>query len=89
MIEGEWEEENGDYEGEIGNDGELRDSFDLLSTDLEAFSDWLENSNNPSERRMSSNYAHSVNPMGKLPSPSPTIVHNYSSQALTPNPLSC
>jgi len=49
MSEGGWEEENIDYEDEIGIETEVPESFDPLDDDEEAFSQWLENPNKSSE----------------------------------------
>ena len=85
MSKGGWEEENIDYEDEIGIETEVSESFDPSGDDEEAFSQSLENLNKPSELRPTSNHPLFVSPTGSLPSPSPTILHNNVGQALTHN----
>jgi len=84
MLEGGWEEENIDYEDEVGIETEVPESFDPLG-DEEAFSQWLENLNKSSELPPTSNHPLFVSPIGSLPSPPPTILHNHVGQALTHN----
>jgi len=85
MFEGGWEEENIDYEDEIGIETEVPESFDPLGDDEEAFSQWLESLNKSSELQLTSNHPLFVSPTGSLPSPSPTILPNNVGQALTHN----
>jgi len=85
MSKGGWEEENIDYEDEIGIETEVSESFDPLGDDEEAFPQSLENLNKSSELRPTSNHPLFVSPTGSLPSPSPTILHNNVGQALTHN----
>jgi len=85
MSEGGWQEENIDYEDEIGIETEVPESFDPLGDDEKAFSQWLENPNKTSELRPTSNHLLFVSPTGSLPSPSPTILPNNVCQALTHN----
>jgi len=77
MSEGEWEEENVDYEDEIGIDTEVPESFDHLGGNAEAFSQWLEHPNKSSELQSTSNHLLYVSPTRSLPSPSSTILYNH------------